>query len=131
VLSIENTLRTDILARQSGGSDRADFGHQMSIKSSSGTTLSLPPMPRLQRKFVHEYCQKHYGLRTVGVDPEPSRFVQIQYKNSHPMIPFDMPLSRAISLYPDLGKSPLSPLSPLLPLLLVHVLWLTLLIYIP
>ena len=55
--------------------------------------------------YLHCLFALYVRLKTIGVDPEPARFVQIQYKNSHPMIPFDMPLSRAISLYPDLAMN--------------------------
>ena len=71
----------------------------MSSTTSAGTAaVSLPVMPRLQRKFLHEYLQKHWCLKTTGVDPEPHRFVQVLLKQSHPLIPFDLPLSKAISM---------------------------------
>ena len=81
ILSIENSLRADLQGRI-GGIDTTTSSYPTSSNSASlyGTTsssasssLSLPPMPRLQRKFVHEYLQKHWGLKTTGVDPEPNR----------------------------------------------------------
>lgn len=80
ILSIENSLRADLQGRI-GGIDTTTSSYPTSssaslygtTSSSASSSLSLPPMPRLQRKFVHEYLQKHWGLKTTGVDPEPNR----------------------------------------------------------
>jgi hypothetical protein len=93
ILSVERFLQEGLERRSSGGGNTV---------SRVEATCSLPPMPHGQRKFVHEYCQKHWGLRTFGVDPEPNRFVQVHYKLSHPVVP-PMLLSRAISVYHDLA----------------------------
>ena len=93
ILSIERIVQEDIErrnSRTSGSLIRTD------------ATCSLPPMPKGQRKFVHEYLQKHWGLRTISVDPAPNRFVQVHYKLSYPIKPLVL-LSKAMYMYHDLA----------------------------
>jgi hypothetical protein len=55
------------------------------LKDPLGTSISLKPMSRPQRRLAHELAEM-YGLRSVSFDPEPKRYVSIK-KDASARIP--------------------------------------------